>query len=245
MISYRILERAYSWSESTRPTTEPTDIFLLASISKMFLEAVIQILFNDGKLESSTKAYPLLGYSNPPDARLTEITIQDLLDHYGGLDDSISGFDPAYNMGEIAIAEGTQGAPATIKNIVDYMFQQPLQHDPGTVYAYSNYGYILLSYVVEKVTGTDYYSYLSSAVLQPGGYDVQKWVTSPAAHVNDRITQESQYTGWNAAEPLSTALIADIFGGDGMYKEDDFGGCALAASASTLVDFIHTHGTSI
>jgi CubicO group peptidase (beta-lactamase class C family) len=148
-------------------------------------------------------------------------------------------------MREIATAENTGPNPATIKNVVDYMSRYTLDYDPGAGFAYSNYGYMLLSYVVEHVTGMAYYDYLSSAVLKPGGYDVKKWPTSPSAHVNDPITQESKYTGLNAATPQSQTLIADIFGGDDMYKDDCYGPAALAASATTLVDFIHSHGMSV
>ena len=237
----KLLQHGYSWSESNRHTTLPNDVFLLASISKAFLEATVQTLYNSNKLSPNTKVYPLLGYTNTPDPRLQQITVDQLLTHYGGLNDTKSGFDPAYSMRLIAAAQHTGTNPATIKNIVDYMSSYTLDYNPGAGYAYSNYGYILLSYVVEHVTGMAYYEYLTQAVLQPGGYAVQKWLTSPAAHATDPITQESQNTGLNGASPGSSTLIADIFGGDGQYKEDCFGEGALAASASTLVDFIHEH----
>jgi hypothetical protein len=240
-----LLQKAYSWSEATRHTTATNDVFLLASISKAFLEATVQTLYNSGKLTSATKVYPLLGYTNTPDARLQEITVDQLLTHYGGLNDSQSGFDPAYSMREIAHAQNTGSAPASVKNIVDYMSRYTLDFNPGAGYAYSNYGYILLSYVVEHVTGMAYYDYLSQAVLKPGGYDVRKWLASPSAHTNDPITQESKYTGLSAVQPQSPNLVADIFGGDDQYKENCYGEGALAASATTLVDFIHTHGKSL
>jgi hypothetical protein len=240
-----LLQKGYSWSEATRHTTTASDVFLLASLSKAFVEATVQTLYDSNKLASSTKVYPLLGYTNTPDPRLQEITVDQLLSHTGGLNDTKSGFDPTYSMREIAAAENTGAMPATIKNIVDYMSRYTLDLDPGAGYAYSNYGYMLLSYVVEHVTGMAYYDYLSSAVLKPGGYDVRQWPTSPSAHVNDPITQESRDTGLNAATPQSQTLIADIFGGDDMYKDDCYGPAALAASATTMVAFIHSHGMSV
>jgi hypothetical protein len=240
-----LLQKGYSWSEATRHTTTASDVFLLGSLSKAFVEATVQTLYNSNKLTPSTKVYPLLGYTNTPDPRLQKITVDQLLTHNGGLNDTKSGFHPSYRMREIATAENTGPNPATIKNVVDYMSRYTLDYDPGAGFAYSNYGYMLLSYVVEHVTGMAYYDYLSSAVLKPGGYDVKKWPTSPSAHVNDPITQESKYTGLNAATPQSQTLIADIFGGDDMYKDDCYGPAALAASATTLVDFIHSHGMSV
>jgi len=237
-----IMERAYSWSESTRTTASSTDTFLLASLSKMFVEATIQHLYDIGELDTSTLVYPLLGYTNTPDPRLATITVQELLDHKGGLNDSQSGFDPTYSMREIALTQSNGARPATVKDVVDYMSKKELDFTPGTGYAYSNYGYLLLSYVVEHVTGSDYYSYLSSKILNPGSYAVKEWPTAPSAHVNDPVTQESQYTGLSALEPTFPYPVAQIFGGDGMYKDSAYGPCALAASASTLAGFIHTHG---
>ncbi|KIM42558.1 hypothetical protein M413DRAFT_70120 [Hebeloma cylindrosporum] len=238
-----LLQKGYSWSEATRHTTTPSDVFLLASISKAFVEAAIQTLYDSKKLTAGTKVYPLLGYTKTTDPRLQDITVDHLLTHFGGLNVTKSGFDPTYRMRDIATAENTGAKPATVKNVVDYMSRYTLDYKPGMVngYAYSNYGYLLLSYVIEHVTGKAYYDYLSSAVLTPGGYDVRKWPTSPSAHVNDPITHESNYTGLNAATPQSQTLIADIFGGDGMYKDDCYGSAALAASATTLVNFIRSH----
>lgn len=236
-----LLEKGYSWSEANRHTTVPTDVFLLASNSKMFLEAAIQTLITKGSISLSTLVYPFLGYTSTPDPRLQQITVNELLTHYGGLDSSVSGFDVTYSTRTVAIAQNTGGAPATVKNIVDYMSKYTLDYTPGARYAYSNYGYVLLSYLVEHVTGQQYYDYLHSAVLAPGSYDVRKWGTSSALHVNEPITQESRDVGPSALTPLSSIEVADIFGGDGMVKEDTFGAAALATSASTLVKFIATH----
>jgi hypothetical protein len=229
-----LLQKGYSWSETTRHTTTASDVFLLASLSKAFVEATVQTLYDSNKLTPATKVYPLLGYTNTADPRLQDITVDHLLTHFGGLDDTASGFDPTYRMREIAAAQNTGPEAATVKDIVNYMSKYTLDYNPGARFAYSNYGYLLLSYVVENVTGKPYYDYLSSAVLTPGGYDVRKWPTSPSAHIDDPITQESKYTGLNAAAPQSQTLIADIFGGDDMYKDDCYGSAALAASATTL-----------
>ena len=43
--------------------------------------------------------------------------------------------------------------------------------------------------------------------------------------------------------PQSQTLIADIFGGDDMYKDDCYGLAALAASATTLVELTENLGT--
>ena len=44
------LARAYTWAEPGYPVTQPGDRFLLASCSKMFLEAAVQSLYDAKKL---------------------------------------------------------------------------------------------------------------------------------------------------------------------------------------------------
>ena len=208
-----LMEKGYSWSEATRHTTSPTDVFLLASISKAFLEACVQTLYNSGQLTPTTKVYPLLGYTSTPDPRLQIITVNQLLNHTGGLNRSATGFDVAYSMRLVSAVQNGNTAVASVKDVVDYMSKYHLDYDPGEGYAYSNYGYILLSYLVANITRTDYYSYLSSSVLTPYGYDVRKWTTIQEDHANDPITQESEYTGLSALQPNTNNVVADIFGG--------------------------------
>jgi CubicO group peptidase (beta-lactamase class C family) len=59
--------RAYTWAEPGYRATQPSDRFLLASCSKMFLEAAVQSLYDAKKLTPDTKVYPLLGFSHPLD----------------------------------------------------------------------------------------------------------------------------------------------------------------------------------
>jgi N-acyl-D-amino-acid deacylase len=49
------------------------------------------------------------------------------------------------------------------------MLRKPLQFNPGTQYAYSNFGYCLLGRVIEKVTGKSYEEYVTKEVLHPVG----------------------------------------------------------------------------
>jgi CubicO group peptidase (beta-lactamase class C family) len=243
-----LLERAYSWSESTRHTTIPTDVFLIANLSQIYLSASIQSLYDANKLSPTTKVYPLLGYTSTPDARLQDVTVAQLLAHQGGTDlhdyDGGGEVDIAYDISCSTMIGGIASCgPSNTKAIVDCMSVRTLDYAPGTATAYSNYGYILLSYVIEHISGQAYYDYLSSNILSPGGYDVRKYATAASAHVNDPVTQESKWTGMGAMTPQSYNEVAFVFGGDGMCKEAAFGAMSLASSASTIVRFIGSHGT--
>jgi N-acyl-D-amino-acid deacylase len=51
------------------------------------------------------------------------------------------------------------------------MLEEPLDFEPGTRYAYSNFGYCLLGRVIEKLSGQDYEAYVREAVLEPLGIE--------------------------------------------------------------------------
>lgn len=245
-----LLERAYSWSEATRHTTLPTDVFLIANLSQIYLSAAIQSLYDSNQVTPITKVYPLLGITNTPDPRLQDVTVAQLLAHQGGTDlhdydgSNLGYGDVAYdiscstNIGGIASC-----GPSNTAAIVGCMTSRSLDYAPGTATAYSNYGYILLSYVIEHISGQPYFNYLYNNILVPGWYDVRKYATAASAHASDPITQESKLTGIGAMTPQTYNEMAFVFGGDGMCKEANFGSMSLASSASTIVRFIGTHGT--
>ena len=234
--------RAYTWAEPGYRVTQPSDRFLLASCSKMFCEGAIQALFDAKSLSPTDKAYAKLGFSHPADPRSDEITIQELLDHKGGYDDSIAPFfDPTYNMGEIAKSLGV--SHLTRADVARYMYGQPLQHDPGTTYAYSNYGYLLLAAVVDKVSKEgDYFAYLQSTLLNPEGItEIGVVSTLASGRTNQEAIAEDPGLGMNALDPTSPLQVPSVYGGDGEINEVGVANDGLGASARALAQFAHLH----
>jgi CubicO group peptidase (beta-lactamase class C family) len=194
----------------------------------------------------STAAYPLLGFSGPADPRSDTITIQQLLDHEGGYNDgpltTVSSFpDPTYNMRNIAIALGLSG-PVDKLQVCQYMYGQALQFTPGTMASYSNYGYLLLSAIVEKVTGMPYFDYVQTNVLAPLGI-TEVLLSSTEAQLRDpsEAICEDQGLGPDPINITSNLQIPCVYGGDGQIKEVAAGCAGLAASATAMVQFIHVN----
>lgn len=234
--------RAYTWGEPGYRVTQPGDRFLLASCSKMFCAGVIQALFNANLLLPADKAYAKLGFANPADPRSDQITIQQLLDHTGGYDDTIPPyFDPTYRMGQIAQSMGV--SPLTRLELCRYMYGQPLPHDPGTTYAYSNYGYLLLAAVADAVTPQrDYYSYLQAALLQPEGItEVGIISTLASGRTGQEAIAEDPALGTNVLAPASPLQVPSVYGGDGEINEVGVANDGLGASARAMVQFAHLH----
>ncbi|HEY3148936.1 MAG TPA: serine hydrolase domain-containing protein, partial [Dongiaceae bacterium] len=125
------------------------------------------------KLNLDTRAFdivklkPVLDGDKKPDPRLATITLRQLLQHTGGWDRDKS-FDPMFRPRVIARAAG-EPPPAGPHAVIRYMLGQPLDFDPGTRYAYSNFGYCVLGRVIEKITGQTYEKFVQEKILAPIG----------------------------------------------------------------------------
>jgi hypothetical protein len=98
---------------------------------------------------------------------LREITIMQLLQHTAGWDMEKS-FDPIGRPIDIAIALRVP-PPAKQGHVIRYMFGRPLDFDPGSRYAYSNFGYCVLGEVIYRVSGQSYEDYVRKEILGPLG----------------------------------------------------------------------------
>jgi N-acyl-D-amino-acid deacylase len=149
----------------------PTSLFRIASISKPITAAAILLLVERGKLKLDDKAFDVLVLSTPPgrrrDPRLRDVTIRHLLQHTGGWDRAKS-FDPMFR--PILIAKELEvQPPAGPDEVIRYMLGQPLDFDPGSRYAYSNFGYCVLGRIIETVSGRPYETFVRDEVFKPLG----------------------------------------------------------------------------
>lgn len=171
-----VFARGYGYANtSTRTLVQPDSLFRIASVTKPHTAAAILKLTERNKLSLNDKAFQILSNLQPlpgntQDPRIAQITIQNLLDHksgwYGEADGT--GYDPLFDVTHIAQAAGV-ASPANPAAIVRYMLGQPLDTAPGTYYSYSNFGYLVLGQIIEKVSGESYESFVAANVLGPIG----------------------------------------------------------------------------
>lgn len=168
-----VLARGYGHANlEQKVAVEPGTRFLLASVSKSITAATIVKLVEDGRLRFEDRAFDLLSGIEPldparVDPRSAQITVLDLLYHAGGWDRDTSG-DPLTYGERVARALGVRG-PVGPRELVRYMLSQPLDFTPGTKCVYSNYGYMLLGLIIERVTGGAYEPYVRASTLEPMG----------------------------------------------------------------------------
>ena len=163
-----VYSKGYGFSDRRqRKVTSHRVAMRLASCSKPFTAAAIKTLIDQGLLKHDTPVFDYLGIApsqDLADPRIREITIGHLLKHEGGWDRDKT-FDPMYEIDRIKSEIGVSKVKK--RHLVRYMWEQPLQFAPGTKVCYSNFGYLLLGLVIEKVTGKSYIKSIRELVTDP------------------------------------------------------------------------------
>lgn len=158
--------RGYGWSDKarTKPVT-PEALFRVASVTKPITAALIRQAAREGKLSLEAKAFDLLELKPVANARLSDITVAQLLAHQGGWDREAA-FDPMFHLDEIR-KELSLTQPVTPDDVIRYMLNQPLQFAPGEKKAYSNFGYCVLGRVLEKSTQKPFAECVEQMICRP------------------------------------------------------------------------------
>ena len=167
-----IYARGYGWAhQEERIPVQPTTLFRLASLSKPLTALTLLRLAQAKRLSLDEPAFDRLGLAPLPgknrDPRLTRISIRHLLQHTAGWDATLAG-DPMFMSRTIAKACGVPSPPGP-RDIIRFMLGRPLDFEPGSRYAYSNFGYCVLGRVVEAVTGHPYETWVQRDLLSPLG----------------------------------------------------------------------------
>ena len=134
----------------------PEGKFRLGSLTKQFTAASILLLEEQGKLKVED---PVSKYVPDAPPAWEKITIFNLLTHSSGIPNFTS--FPDYRT--------TEGKDTTPQELVARFRDKPLDFPPGTKFSYSNSGYILLGYILEKVSGQTYADFLQKNLFAPLG----------------------------------------------------------------------------
>lgn len=159
-----LLDQGYGFAnlEWQIPNT-PTTKFRLGSVTKQFTAASILLLEERGKLKVED---PVKKYMPDAPAAWDKITIFHVLTHTSGIPNFTS--FPDYR--------DTAAAATTPEKLVARFRDKPLDFQPGEKWSYSNSGYVLLGYLIEKVSGKSYSDFVQQNIFAPlgmkdSGYD--------------------------------------------------------------------------
>jgi CubicO group peptidase (beta-lactamase class C family) len=164
-----VFARAYGWADpATGRPFEPDSLSRLASVSKVITMLVVMQLVEQGTLSLDDHFLDHLPGRTPQDARMTNVTLRQLLSHTAGMPPMGDG-DPTFEQIAIRTALGLD-RPPTCAEVLDWtLAHRALGFDPGTQYEYSNVGFCALAAVVEASTGEEFQVRARNQVLAPLG----------------------------------------------------------------------------
>lgn len=130
--------------------------FRLGSVTKQFTAVAILLLQERGKL---TLDAPVKAYLPDAPAAWDKVTVRHLLHHTSGIPNFTS--FPDYG--------ATKTLSATHASLIARFRDRPLEFQPGEKWNYSNSGYVLLSAIIEKLSGQSYAEFVAANLFKPLG----------------------------------------------------------------------------
>ncbi len=150
-----IYEKGFGFKNAEEKiTNDANGIFQIGSITKQFTSAIIMQLQQEKKLsvrDKLSKYFP--GFVNGD-----KITIENLLTHTSGLHNYTD--DTLFMRDDVS-------RPRSKQEMIDRFKSYPSDFEPGSKWSYSNSGYSMLGYIIEKVTGQPYERVVRLRILQP------------------------------------------------------------------------------
>ncbi|HEY7417011.1 MAG TPA: serine hydrolase domain-containing protein [Ktedonobacteraceae bacterium] len=204
-----LLSKGYGLADEERqiPNT-PQTRFRIGSNTKQFTAMAILILQEQRKLHVQDH---LCLYITECPQDWQPITLHHLLTHTSGIEDYINSpeFPPLI------------GTPATPEELVARFKDKPLLFPPGTRWSYSNSGYTLLGYIIEKVSGESYAQFLAEHIFGPlqmhdTGYDTND--PQPPAHATGYLSEHNKPVYLDMSEFYAAGALYSTV--EDLYKWD-------------------------
>ena len=199
------------WNIPNSSTTR----FNIASMTKQFTAAAILLLEDRGKLRTDDPVKKYL-----PDAPVSwaKITVYNLLTHTSGISE-----DSAHD---------DVGPPHKLT-----FSDKPLNFQPGEEWGYVNMGYLILGYLIEKISGQTYADFLQENIFRPLGMN-DSGISSYVTVIPRRAS--GYWPGPNGIENAERPNLKIGFSAGGLYsttqdllrwEEGLFGGKLLTPAA--------------
>lgn len=237
-----VYAKGYGWADREEDILmSPSNIFRVASLSKLITAAAIMKLCEDGFLSLDEKVFgpgAILDeaqFSVIKDPRMLKITVEMLLKHTAGF--SRSKGDPMFRTRDIMIWEDMKEVP-DMDAMIAYSLTQKLGSNPGGAYRYSNLGYLILTKIIEVCSGMEYEQYCQKKILHPAGC----WDMHLAHNMyEDKYPNEVRYYEdekelVNSFDLNDQKLYPRTYGGSNV--EGLIGGGAWVASPAEYVKFV-------
>lgn len=177
-----LLEKGYGYKDVAAKTrADAGSLYQYGSVTKQFTSALVMYLQEKGKLhiqDKVSKYFPDLPFAD-------SVTIYQLLTHTSGIYNYTQNVDFMLH-GAVK--------PASREQMLALFRNHPLAFKPGTKFSYSNSGYSLLGYIIEKAGGMPYETLMRRVILQPLGMKTAGFDFA-GNHSFDRTTGYSHIDG--------------------------------------------------
>lgn len=170
-----VYAKGYGWAdEENGLEMTPRHILRMASVSKLITAAGIMVLHDRGDLHINDTVFGPSGILNDStitalikDKNYYKITVEHLMRHQAGFRR-----DPLFSSRDVMHQLQLDHAPEA-EDFYRVVLNRRLKFAPGSWQSYSNFGYLLLSKIIEKVSGMPYDEFIRTEVLEPAGcYDM-------------------------------------------------------------------------
>ncbi|HSJ62563.1 MAG TPA: serine hydrolase domain-containing protein [Gemmatimonadaceae bacterium] len=160
-----LLEKAWGVANiGTGQHAEPATLYRIGSVSKQFTAALVLKLVDAGKLSLTDSIGRYLKGLRPD---FSSITIEQLLNHTSGL-------------ARDYMQMSRESANLPGDSLIALAARDTLVSRPGTVYAYSNTGYMVLGVLIQKMYGKPYDAVLRDEIARPLGLTSLGWCENMA-----------------------------------------------------------------
>ena len=200
-----LLDRTWGVANiTTGQKAEPKTTYNIGSMAKQFTAALILKLVDRGKLSLTDSIGRHLKGSRP---EWNAITIDQMLNHTSGLPRDFATGRPE-----------TDNVPSD--SLIAAAARDTLVSKPGTVFAYSNTGYMLLGALVEKMYGKPYGNVLRDEIARPLGLTSLGWC--------ENVTRDRAATGYIRSSDGKATPRGDVHSSDGL------GSSAICSTAGDI-----------
>ncbi len=224
-----VFEQAYGLADRQKKSAnQPGTQFRIGSMNKMFTAVSILQLAQAGRLQLTDPLIKFLpDYANKDLA--SKVTIHHLLTHTGGTGDF---FGPEFDAHRLELK--------TLTDYVKLYEKRPLQFEPGSKWEYSNFGFLLLGVIVEKVSGQDYYQYVREHVFKPAGMNSTDSLPESEAVAGRSIGYMKEGPNASWSPNTDTLPYRGTSAGGGYSTVGDLLHFAIALQNHKLLDAEHT-----
>jgi CubicO group peptidase (beta-lactamase class C family) len=151
-----LFQKGYGYAdfEAKKPVLPDQTLFRPGSISKLFTATAVMQLVEQGKLDLDRDVNDYLDFAIPK-TYPEPVTLRQLLTHTAGFEETLKNLFVAHE--------------SDVKPLRTYLVNQMAARifPPGKVPSYSNYGFTVAGYIVERVSGEKFERYVTNHILQP------------------------------------------------------------------------------